>query len=97
MKQKFIDYLDSVEYKGFDPYDGLNSPIIQKTFLKNWPLFRLIWIQFFKKSPINFRFITRVKKNYNPKGLGLFLTGYCNLYWQTKDEKYIKKIKFFIN
>ena len=55
---------------------------------------RLAWIQFFKRSPINFRKIALIEKGYNPKGLGLFLTAYCNLYKVEENQKYIEVIHF---
>jgi rhamnogalacturonyl hydrolase YesR len=89
-------FCEKDQFKGWDPYDGLNSSFFQSLpgFLKGrFP--RLAWIQFFKKSPINFRNITGVKKEYNPKGLGLFLAGYCNLYQIEQKEQYLEKINFF--
>ena len=41
---------------------------------------RLVVIQGFKRCPINLRRIALVPKEYNAKGIGLFLSGYCNLY-----------------
>ena len=73
-------YCETEGYKGWDPYDGLNSKIFRATPLKNWDLARLAWIQGFKRSPINFRKLLLVPKEYNSKGIGLFLNGYCNLY-----------------
>lgn len=78
--QKLIAYCENEDFKGFDPYDGLNSKVFQSTPLKNWPLARLAWIQFFKKSPVNFRRLFLVPKDYNAKGIALFLSGYCNIY-----------------
>ena len=74
-------YCESEQFKGWDPYDGLNSKVFQALpFLKNSALCRLVVIQGFKRSPINFRKIAMVPKEYNAKGIGLFLQGYCNLY-----------------
>lgn len=74
-------YCESESFMGWDPYDGLNSRVFQSLpFLKKSSLCRLMLIQGFKRSPINFRKIARVPKEYNSKGLGLFLQGYCNLY-----------------
>lgn len=73
-------YCESQNYAGWDPYDGLNSRIFQATPLKNWDLARLAWIQGFKRSPMNFRKLLLVPKQHNAKGIGLFLTGYCNIY-----------------
>ncbi|RIJ47768.1 delta-aminolevulinic acid dehydratase [Maribellus luteus] len=73
-------YIESQNFAGWDPYDGLNSRVFQATPLKHWDLARLAWIQGFKRSPINLRKLLLVPKEYNAKGIGLFLTGYCNLF-----------------
>jgi rhamnogalacturonyl hydrolase YesR len=44
---------------------------------------------------LNLRVIAGVKKDYNPKALGLFLSGYCNLYKQVKEPEYLDRINFF--
>ena len=83
---KLIDSIKKLEiycyqegYLGWDPYDGMNSKIFQLIPLKRWDVFRLIWIQFFKISPINFRSIFLVPKQFNSKGLALLILGYCNI------------------
>lgn len=73
-------YCESQHFAGWDPYDGLNSKVFQVTPLKHWDLARLAWIQGFKRSPINLRKLLLVPKEHNAKGIGLFLTGYCNIY-----------------
>lgn len=73
-------YCENSDYSGWDPYDGLNSRIFQATLFRKWDLARLIWIQGFKRSPINFRNLLMVPKEHNAKGVGLFLRGYCNIY-----------------
>lgn len=78
--QSLKNYCDTENFKGWDPYDGLNSKVFQSTPLKNWDIARLIWIQSFKRSPINLRKLFLVPKEYNAKGIGLFLSGYCTLY-----------------
>ena len=86
--QKVIDsfrllreYCEREGFKGWDPYDGLNSKVFQALpFLKKSALCRLVVIQGFKRCPINIRRIALVPKEYNAKGIGLFLSGYCNLY-----------------
>lgn len=88
-------YCESNDFRGWDPYDGLNSklfrafPVIPKMRLP-----RLAWIQLFKRSPVNLRKLTGVKKDYNPKGLGLFLNGYCELYKQNPKQEYLDKIHY---
>lgn len=92
---KLKNYCEVNDFSGWDPYDGLNSK-----FFKSIPLVsgmrlpRLAWIQLFKRSPINLRILTGVKKDYNPKGLGLFLNGYCELYKKNPKTKYLDKIHY---
>lgn len=74
-------YCEKEDFKGWDPYDGLNSKVFQALpFFKRSHLCRLVVIQGFKRSPINLRRIGFVSKGYNAKGIALFLSGYCNLY-----------------
>ena len=77
---KLKRYCEREKFKGWDPYDGLNSKVFQALPIKHWDLARLAWIQGFKRSPINFRKLLLVPKMHNAKGIGLFLSGYCNLY-----------------
>ena len=63
-------------------------------FLKNNRHARLLWIQFFKRFPYNLRRVFLVEKDYNPKGLALFLSGYCNLYKSDNKNEYLEKITF---
>lgn len=74
-------YCESERFKGWDPYDGLNSRLFRAIpFLKKSAFCRLAVIQFFKRSPFNLRRLALVPKEYNAKGIALFLQGYCNLY-----------------
>lgn len=82
--KKLKGYCEQNDFKGWDPYDGLNSRVFQSLPIKKWDIARLFWIQFFKRSPINLRKLACVPKGYNAKGIALFLSGYCNLYHISK-------------
>jgi hypothetical protein len=89
-------YCEREQFKGWDPYDGLNSSLFQAIpLISRNRIARLVWIQFFKRSPLNFRNFSGVKKGYNSKGLGLFLSGYCNLYSIDPQKKYLERINLF--
>ncbi len=82
-------YVSEQNYKGYDPYDGLNSKLFKTLpLISDNRFFRLAWIQVFKRLPFNVRPLVGIQKDYNPKGLGLFLNGYCHLYHQ--DSKSLK-------
>jgi rhamnogalacturonyl hydrolase YesR len=94
--QRLEEYCKKENFKGWDPFDGLNSKIFQSLplFSKN-RFAKLLWIQSFKRFPINLRKIARVEKDYNSKALGLFLAGYCNLFSIDPKEEYLDKIELF--
>ena len=74
-------YCEAECYKGWDPYDGLNSKVAHWLLpLKHSAILRLCVIQGFKRCPVNLRQLAMVPKEHNAKGIGLFLQGYCNLY-----------------
>jgi hypothetical protein len=94
--EKLENYCRNENFKGWDPYDGLNSPFFQSIpFISKNRIARLLWIQIFKRSPINFRKIAGVKKDYNPKSLGLFLSAYCNMYSKNSETTNMHHIDFF--
>jgi hypothetical protein len=93
--QKLRAYCEEDQFKGWDPFDGLNSGVFRSLpIIRNSRICRLAWIQFFKRSPINFRPLTGIAKEFNSKGLGLFLTGYCNLYKLQQDKSILDRIYF---
>lgn len=77
---KLEHYCQGEGFQGWDPYDGLTSKVFQAMpFLPDRRLTRLMWIQFIKKSPVNFRPLLKIDKGFNAKGLALFISGYATL------------------
>lgn len=90
-------YVEKESFKGYDPFDGLNSVFFQAIpLIRDNSFCRLAWLQLFKRNPINLRKLFGVKKGYNPKGLGLFLSGYCKLYKLQKSKEDLETIHFLI-
>jgi len=93
--EKLAAYCELNDYQGFDPYDGLSSKFFRSLPLINKNrLARLVWIQGFKKLPFNLRPLFGINKEYNPKALGLFLSGYVLLYRETPQKDYLDRIAF---
>lgn len=93
--ERLKNYCESEGFKGYDPYDGLNSTFFQSIpFLSVNRFARLAWIQFFKLFPFNIRKLVGINKEYNPKSLGLFLSGYCNLSKIDTNHDYSETISF---
>lgn len=96
--EKLKYYCEAEGFKGWDPFDGLNSTLFRRLpLLKDNRFARLAWIQLFKRSPVNLRPLTGVSKDYNPKGLGLFLQGYCELYKTDPRAEYLTRIQTLAN
>ncbi len=77
-------FVESQSFRGYDPYDALNSPLLRLlSFRRKYP--RIAMIQLMKRLPWNLRPLLLVPKGLNPKGLGLFLWGYAKLYKATGD------------
>ena len=81
------DYCEKEQFKGWDPYDGLNSKMFHAIpFLDRSAICRLVMIQTFKRNPLNLRRLALIPKDFNAKGVGLLLQGYCNLFKLVKDK-----------
>lgn len=84
---RLFAYCQSQAWRGYDPYDGLNSRLFRSLpFKGRW--FRLGFAQLVKRFPLNLRGLLGVSKGLNPKGLSLFLNGCLTLYRLTGREEY---------
>lgn len=70
-------YIEENKYKGYDPYDTLNSYVPFHWFGNKA---QFIAIQLQKRNPINIRSLLGIRKEINPKAMGLLLHAYCNIY-----------------
>jgi len=94
---KLIEYCSSQEWLGYDPYDGLNSPLFKYSFFNRNKFFRILIIQFFKNSPINLRPLFLIRKEANSKGLALCLKSLVMIYKHNSEKKYLSYINHLIN
>ncbi len=70
---KLLAYCRDSEWKGYDPYDALNSRIFEHLPFLDSRIPRLVLTQFFKRSPVNLRPLFRIPKTENSKAIALFL------------------------
>ncbi len=87
-------YIQNEQYKGYDPYDTLNSWFPFKHLDKWTPV---ISTQIQKRNPLNIRPLLGIKKDYNPKAFGLFLLTYVILFKKTGNLDYLEKAHYFFN
>lgn len=90
--RRFVDQCETAlewarenEYAGWDPYDGLNSPILPDS---NW-LFRLCSLHAVRTAPINLRSFLGIPEERNPKGIALFIVAYLDCYEVTGNESHV--------
>lgn len=96
---KLVTYIEKENYRGYDPYDGLKSPIFRLPFLRSNKILRFGFQQVIKRSPINLRPIFFIPKGYNPVTLGLCIQGYAGLVlaFPEKRAEYKRKVEFLID
>lgn len=94
---RLLDYMEKEGFKGYDPYDGLTSPLFNLPLLSSSHTIRFYAQQLVKRSRVNLRPILGIKKRLNPVTLGLALQSYAALYSTTKNEVYKKKASELIH
>ena len=87
---KLRTYVEREEFRGYDPYDTLNAPLPFERLGKWGPA---LAIQLQKRNPVNLRPILGIKKEENPKGIGLLLHAYATLYQKEGTGETLKTAK----
>lgn len=72
-------YLLREGYRGYDPYDALNSPLFRLPGLRSGRIPRLGAQQLLKRLPVNVRPLLGIRKGLNPVTLGLAVLAYARL------------------
>ena len=70
--QQLHNFCAAHEWRGYDPYDGLNSPL---ACLLPGKAARQAWTQFHRRIPINFRPLCGIQPQLNSTALALFAMG----------------------
>jgi len=94
--QKVLSYVEAADYAGYDPYDALNSPLIQRIGARS-KVVRIGATQFLRRCPLNVRSILGIRKGHNPKAIGLFLWSYTKLYAATKEACHLERIDYLLD
>ncbi len=84
------------QYKGYDPFDGLNSRFLRPLTFGN-PYLRIALQQGIRRFPWNLRPITGVEKDFSSKGMGFLARGYLRLHEATGDQRYLEQARFCLD
>lgn len=84
--QRLDGWIESQDFCGWDPHDALNSSLV-RTLTFGSRYLGVAWLQLVKRSPVNLRPLLRVKRGFNPKGIGLFMASYA----RKGDENHVRR------
>lgn len=79
-------FMEGVQYRGYDPYDALLSPLWQSPVLRAWRWGRRLGQQLVLRCPLNLRPLLRIPPGQNPVTLALALEGYVRA-WEVFPER----------
>ncbi|HVM60879.1 MAG TPA: hypothetical protein VMV72_08430 [Verrucomicrobiae bacterium] len=82
--QQLHDYGTTRGWRGYDPYDALNSPV---ACLLPGKLARQAWTQLHRRSPVNLRPFCGIRPTLNPKALALAALGSGDGRWLDELER----------
>ncbi len=92
--QALEKHLVATNFKGVDPFDGLNGPLVKALTFGDRRL-GVAALQFFKRCPVNLRPLFGIRPGTNPKGHGLLVATYVQKYRRTGDVADLERaIKF---
>ncbi len=82
------------EWRGWDPFDALNSPFL-KTLTLGGRYPGIALLQLLKRLPLNLRPLLRVPQVHNAKAMGLFLNAHAIRLERDRNENDLQRITFF--
>ena len=92
---KLQSWIEKNNYRGYDPFDGLNSKLRFLTF--EVPFLRQVMVQLVKRLPFNIRPLIGITPQKSSKGIAYIVRGDLLLYQLTKEEKYLERAKVFLD
>jgi hypothetical protein len=76
---KLLDFCRANDWAGYDPYDALNSKVLEALPFLNSRVPRIVLTQALKRSPFNIRPFLFIPKVQNAKAIALFLAAFVKL------------------
>lgn len=92
--EKLDAWIEQEGFRGWDPHDALNSPLLRRIAGHN-RLLGMGLVQCLRRCPVNLRPLLGVHKGHNPKAMGLFLASYTQKFISTRKECHKRKMLAF--
>jgi hypothetical protein len=91
--RRLSDWLEENDYRGYDPFDGLNARFLRPlTF--NSKFLRTVLQQGVRRFPMNLRPALGITKSHSSKGTGFLARGFMRLHQATGDRAWREKAEF---
>jgi hypothetical protein len=91
--RRLSDWLQTNDYRGYDTFDGLSSPLL-RPFTVNNNFLRIALQQGVRRFPINLRPLLGISKSHSTKGMGFLARGFMRLDDATGDTAWRDKAEF---
>jgi polysaccharide biosynthesis protein VpsJ len=78
------------DYKGYDTFDGLSSPILRPLTFET-VLGRTVLLQGIRRFPLNLRPLVGIGMHHSSKGMGFLARGFIRLHQSTGDQAWADK------
>lgn len=89
-------WLEEHDYRGYDTFDGLSSPILRPLTFETRFL-RTVLLQGVRRFPVNLRPILGIKSEQSSKGMGFLARGFLRLYETTRDAVWRDRAELALN
>src|SRR5664280_2421520 len=84
------DWLEKNDYRGYDPFDGLNARVLRPLTFNN-ELLRTVLQQGVRRFPVNLRPLLGIARSRSTKGMGFLARGFLRLHEATGDAAWRDK------
>ena len=89
-------WLEEHDYRGYDTFDGLSSPILRPLTFETRFL-RTVLLQSVRRFPVNLRPMLGIKSEQSSKGMGFLARGFLRLYETTRDAVWRDRAELALN
>lgn len=94
--ERLEGWINDNGWLGYDPFDGLSSPLIRKLTFEI-PILRIALQQSVRRLPFNIRPFLGVTKKHSNQAMGYFASGYLRLFSLTNENKYLEKARYCLS
>ncbi len=92
--ERLDEWIEREGFRGWDPHDALRSRGLKRLSLGSRRL-GIVWVQLFKRSPVNLRPLAGVGKTYNAKAMALFLASYLRKFQAGGQACHLERARYF--